>query len=181
MKLLPKTVARTVAVIALALGTVGVTGSPALAQTEDPRATVFPGNATTCEDAGLEGEILTPGVDFTYTGGGPDDQFVTIESVSEGTEVTGIVVKGGPNYNVYVPGTLGLPADPPWEDLRSPLNEGGNIPTISNWFVCGTPGDGNGNGNGDGDKCCPGLLGIFQLENIYQNSGYINGAHGWKH
>ncbi|WP_028662142.1 hypothetical protein [Saccharomonospora iraqiensis] len=127
------------------LGTASFAGAQVTPETDDNRATPMPGNATTCAQAGLEGTILTRGTDFQFTGGGPQDQFVTITSVSPGVEVTGIVVKGGPNYNVYVPGEAGtggevLPEDPPWEDLRSPFNQGGNIPTISNWFVCGTTG-----------------------------------------
>jgi hypothetical protein len=130
-------------VVGLALGTMGVTGSLAFAQTEDPRADRIPGNADTCEDAGLGGETLEPDEDFEFTGGGRDDQFVTIIRLADGVTVSGIVVKGGNAYNLYKPAESGgrLPDETPWENLRSPLNRGGNIPTISHWFVCGTTED----------------------------------------
>lgn len=122
----------------LALGVVLGGAATAQAATEDPLADKHEGNATTCEQAGLSGSVLAAG-DYTYARGKDNaDQFVDILSVSSGATVTGIVVKGGPNYNVYVPGENGLPADPPWTDLRSPLVGNGNIPTISHWFVCGT-------------------------------------------
>jgi LPXTG-motif cell wall-anchored protein len=87
----------------------------------DARATAYAGNATTCAHADLDGEIIAQG------GQGGQTMDVT---VPEGITLTGIVIKGGPNYNVY-PGNV-------LTDLHSPLVESGNIPQISHWFVCGT-------------------------------------------
>lgn len=137
---------RVVAVAATTLAVMaGTAGLAAAQETDDPRATPHPGNATTCtggqDPAGLSGDILMPGIDFTFTRGVDDvDQFVDILSLSPGVTVSGIVVKGGPNYNVYVPGEKGLPPTPPWTDLRSPLVGMGNVPAISHWFVCGMSG-----------------------------------------
>lgn len=128
-------------VVALALlgapliGVVGLS-SPALAgkgapAPNDPRATVVAGNITMCES----GSDVTASLTFTYDSTG---EFVTITDTG-GATVTTIYVKGGPNYNVYHPGQNGLSATPPWT-LRSPTNRGGQIPTISHWFACGTPG-----------------------------------------
>ena len=117
-------------------------GSSAVASaedTQDPRAIAHDGNVTTCGSAGVSGTLLKPVVDYQFTGGVPNvDQYVTITGVSGGVTVSAVVVKGGDGYNVYVPGRLGLPATPPWTNLRSPLNGGGNIPQISHWYVCGT-------------------------------------------
>ncbi len=67
---------------------------------------------------------------------------LNITAVNAGVTVTDIFVKGGPDYNLYEPGQRGLSATPPWSNLISPLNQGGNVPTISHWFACGTTGGG---------------------------------------
>lgn len=109
------------------------------AETTDPRATAHDGNAAKCADAGLLGEIIDPD-DLEYTDGEINvDQSVTITGVPDLVVVTGIVVKGGDAYNVYEPGKRGLPLTVPWEDLVAPLNDGGQQPALSHWFVCGTP------------------------------------------
>lgn len=121
----------------LALGVVLGGAATAQAATEDPRAELVEGNVTTCDQAGLSGSLLGAG-DFTYARGKDGvDQYLDILSVSAGITVTGIVVKGGPNYNLYVPGERELSATAPWSDLRSPLVGNDNIPAISHWFVCG--------------------------------------------
>jgi hypothetical protein len=89
----------------------------------DPRATAYPGNAVTCEDAGLDGEIIE--VEFQID---DSNRFLDIISVPSDVELTGIVVKGSNAYNVYGP-----EAD---LDLHAPLNPGG-IAGISHWYVCG--------------------------------------------
>lgn len=123
--------AATVAGTAMAGGALlATTTGASAADTDDPRAVAHDGNAVTCEQAGLPGELLDPGdVDYVISA---DGRFLTI--LAEHVFVTGVVVKGGPGYNVYDTSTLG---GPPWEDLRSPLNKGGNVPQISHWFACG--------------------------------------------
>jgi hypothetical protein len=71
-------------------------------------------------------------------GGEPNkDQYLTL-TAKPGVTVTGIVMKGGNGFNVYVPGEKGLEEAPgPWEKLYAPLNKGGNIPQISHWYACG--------------------------------------------
>lgn len=88
----------------------------------DPRAEAFPGNATTCDQAGLPGSIVD--VEFVS-----DGTFVTITSVPDGVPLTGTVIKGDQAYNVY-PGDVR-------NDMHSPINDGGNIPEITHWFSCG--------------------------------------------
>ncbi|TKG58709.1 hypothetical protein FCN18_37605 [Prauserella endophytica] len=129
---------RAVVVAALTAGLlVGSAVSASATAHEDPRAEIGEGNATTCEHAGLDGDLIDKGV-LTYEGGKHNvDQYVTITDVPGNVTVTGIVVKGGDRHNVYEPGKRGLPTTPPWTDLRSPLNKGGNIPAISHWYVCG--------------------------------------------
>lgn len=136
MRYTPRTMLATVtagAAVALGAGLFGA--GAAYATYDDPRATPNDGNAVTCEDAGLEGVDVT-GL-LTVEGGVPDvDQYLTVTAVEAGTVVTGIVVKGGNGYNVYVPGE-GLELLPPWEDLQSPLNGGHQVPQISHWYACG--------------------------------------------
>jgi len=92
-------------------------------QSGDVRATVHPGNAVTCEDAGLAGELID--VEFQVD---ETNHFIDIVSVPSDIELTGIVVKGGPAYNVYGPAeNLGL---------HSPLVPGG-VAEISHWYACG--------------------------------------------
>jgi hypothetical protein len=115
------------------------TASAAAPPSGDSRAVSHEGNATTCQDAGLAGSDITSHV--TFTGGVNNvDQNVNITAVDAGFTVTGIVVKGGDAYNVYVPGLLGLSAAPPWTGLHAPLVGANdqNVPAISHWFVCGT-------------------------------------------
>ncbi|WP_141997644.1 hypothetical protein [Amycolatopsis cihanbeyliensis] len=116
---------------------IGAAATAHATEAEDPRASGHEGNATTCAEAGLDGAVLSQ-EDLTFTGGTPNvDQYLSI-TAAEGGTVTGIVVKGGPRYNVYQPGSNGLSGTPPWEGLRAPLNNGGNIPQISHWYLCGT-------------------------------------------
>jgi hypothetical protein len=92
-------------------------------QSGDPRATVYPGNAVTCEDAGLAGEIVE--IEFVID---ESNHFIDIISVPSDIELTGTVVKGGNAYNVYGPEES--------LELHAPLNPGG-IAEISHWYVCG--------------------------------------------
>lgn len=99
------------------------------AWSSDARATAYDGNVTTCAEAGLSGDIIS----VSSSGGVENvDQYVDVTGVPEGYVLTGVVVKGGPGYNVYE----GLGALP-WEDLRAPLTKSGQLPAISHWFACG--------------------------------------------
>lgn len=105
--------------------------------TDDPRATPFLKNVDinhpeACTVGGLTGQTVHPN-EFTYTGG-DNEKHLNITAGPEGIKVTGIVVKGGDKFNVYLVGALG---EMPWNELRSPFNNGGNIPDISHWFGCG--------------------------------------------
>ncbi|XVS65623.1 hypothetical protein ACQPYE_06050 [Actinosynnema sp. CA-299493] len=125
----------------LALSATGLLGGTASATSETPlpgddRAVVGerknvdigqPGNA--CEVVGLPGEEMTlPAGTFTVEGVDID-----ITANPEGYVLTGVVVKGGPAYNVYTAAELG---DLAWEDLHPPLNASGTPAGISHWFVC---------------------------------------------
>ena len=105
--------------------------------TDDSRAKAYSGNVDinhkdACTVGGLTGSTISPG-QFTSSGG--DGQFLDITGLPAGVKVTGIVVKGGNAYNVYLADKLG--AALPWNDLRSPLNNGGKVPQISHWYGCG--------------------------------------------
>lgn len=119
---------------AVALGFAGVSYAAQPTDSGDPRANGFLGNAKTCAEAGLGGEIVPESdIDFTITG--DDKQFLNITDVDDEWVVTGIVVKGADRYNVYIPGAKGLSADPPWLLLQSALKND-KAPQISHWFVC---------------------------------------------
>ncbi|MPY97514.1 MAG: hypothetical protein GEU97_05845 [Actinophytocola sp.] len=141
--------------VGLSLG--AATAAQAEEAQEDPRATVHAGNIDgdqpgVCAKADLGGDVIAnrneEGEDLeliTIKRGELDDQqkYLDITAVADDVTVSAIVVKGGPNYNVYVPGEEGdggeaLSEIPPWEDLRAPLNDKGNIPALSHWFVCGS-------------------------------------------
>lgn len=131
--------------VGLSLG--AATAAHAATFEEDDRATIHTGNAKDCDDVGLDGSVIVQvdgeedlGTELIEYDGGAlnEDKYLDILSVKEGVEVTGIVVKGGDDANVYVPGEKGLEENPPWEDLRSPLNTGGKIPQISHWYICGS-------------------------------------------
>jgi hypothetical protein len=64
--------------------------------------------------------------------------YVTVTGIPQGETLVGVVVKGGDAYNVYLPDKF---SGFPWTELHSPINNGGNVPTISHWFACvsGTP------------------------------------------
>lgn len=94
----------------------------------DTRATSFEGNAVDCDDAGLAGTIIT----VTST---QDGTLIDITAVPAGKTVTGVVVKGGDAYNVYLPAALGAL---PWNDLHAPLNGSEGPAGISHWYVCAT-------------------------------------------
>ncbi|WHT18382.1 LPXTG cell wall anchor domain-containing protein [Crossiella sp. CA-258035] len=117
----------------LCLGLAGpAAAQPTATSAGDPRATAHPGNATTCAQAGLPGQLISGQLTLNISGG----SHLTVTAVPLGVTVTGIVVKGGDNHNVYLPGALGLL---PWPGLHSPLvGQKGNVPDISHWFACGT-------------------------------------------
>lgn len=138
--------------LAVGLALAGATAAHATYE-NDPRATehVYDDNAKTCADASLGGEVIAEvdgegGDDSSNFVISPDeneggdlneDQYLSILGVKPGVTVTGIVVKGGNGYNVYIPGEKELSENPPWMKLYAPLNDGGNIPQISHWYACG--------------------------------------------
>src|SRR4051794_7376995 len=144
-----------VGVVAMTVGlTSGLTTGPAGAADPTPsdsRATFVPGNVTTCAAAGFPDSIQVgspsntsasdanvSGVVKTNAGttqpGQGQELDVTLLNVS--VTVDAVVVKGGPAYNVYSNPAVLPPALGPDQHYISPLNPGGNVPTISHWFVC---------------------------------------------
>ncbi|WP_086837942.1 LPXTG cell wall anchor domain-containing protein [Amycolatopsis kentuckyensis] len=129
-----------VAVMALTTAALmGTAGSAFACVPGDDRATGTVGNATKCKDIGL-GKAVDVSDQLKVTGGTSKDQYLTVTGVAKGVTVAAIVVKGGNEYNTYVPGKKGLSANPPWEKLHAPMvgKDFKNVPQISHWFACGT-------------------------------------------
>jgi hypothetical protein len=120
----------------------------------DPRATFHSGNAVTCGQEGFASSIQVgaqgnnTATDGTVTGT-PGPNTGTIQpgkgeelnvTINGNPVIDAVVVKGGNGYNVYsnpavLPPTLASP-----QHYISPFNGGGNVPTLSHWFICYHPG-----------------------------------------
>jgi LPXTG-motif cell wall-anchored protein len=126
------------AVAALASLVLATSASADEPTTDDPRAVPFLKNVDinhpeACTVGGLTGTPIHPNK-FTYTGG--DNQLhLNITGLPADVKITGMLVKGGDKFNVYLADKLG--ATLPWNDLRAPFNNGGQLPEISHWFGCG--------------------------------------------
>ncbi|WP_410572583.1 LPXTG cell wall anchor domain-containing protein [Amycolatopsis sp. cmx-4-61] len=132
-----------VAVMALTTAALmGTAGAAFACVPGDDRATGTVGNATKCSDIGL-GKAVDVSDQLTVTGGTSKDQYLTVTGVAKGVTVAAIVVKGGNEFNTYVPGKKGLSATPPWEKLHAPMvgRDYKNVPQISHWFACGVKKD----------------------------------------
>ena len=132
-----------------------------------PPARVFhEGNATACSggkhSAGLSGVIISPpGTGATGTVS-PNGKELTV-TITDGFTASGIVVKGGDNFNVYVgpfvgPTTIGPMISPPVGQ--------GNTPAISHWFVCG-----------GASTSIPGTASITSLVHLDGTHAVIDNAH----
>jgi hypothetical protein len=139
-----------VSAVALVAGlTVALTaGSAGAASPSDPRADFHSGNVVNCGQIGLPDDTLA----FANGTGSIDDgnvsgvvvngTTVNVDDPAPGVVIHAVVVKGGPAYNVYSTNSGTPPGNhvPPAEDLPteyiSPLNGGGNVPTVSHWFIC---------------------------------------------
>jgi len=128
-------------------------GAAANPQPSDSRATMVAGNVTTCAGAGFAGDIQ---VGSSSNGNASDANISGVVKTNAGTtqpgvgqevditrinpvQIDAVIVKGGPAYNVYSNASVLPPALGPDHHYISPLNPGGNVPTISHWFVCYTP------------------------------------------
>ncbi len=107
----------------------------------DDRASAHAGNvvAADCPELFPGSTAVAQGdIDFT---GGDDTDGVDITEMPDGVEVAGVIVKGGPAYNVYPADALG---DLPWEGLHAPLVPSGKPAAVSHWFVCAAEQGGGG-------------------------------------
>jgi hypothetical protein len=99
----------------------------------DDRATAHAGNVVAADCAELfPGSSAVAQGDIDFSGGDNTDG-VDITGVPEGVQIVGVVVKGGPAYNVYADLD-----DLPWHGLHAPLVPSGKPAAVSHWFVCGT-------------------------------------------
>ena len=112
-------------------------------------ATTYDGNTSgegnsSCSALGLgstgwkvDGAYSQSVTGYRFTVSGSEKQFLAFAPVAGTTPTTSIlavIVKGGPAYNVYR--YTGQTSD---AGLTSPVNGGGNIPTISHYVVCYGP------------------------------------------
>ncbi|MER7471732.1 hypothetical protein [Micromonospora sp. NPDC000018] len=118
----------------------GVASAAAASAIPAPPPRLVGGNITTCEEAGLDGEIIlqsTTGQSASNaagTGTVSADGLTLDVTINAGFTATGIAVKGGPNANVYTGPFVGPILV---EDMEAPTNPGEQQPQISHWFVCG--------------------------------------------
>ncbi len=117
------------AVASLAFAPIALAGPDKPPVVADDRAVAFDGDNVdinhkdACTVGGLTGTPIAP-EKFTFTGG-KDQLDLDITAAPANVTVTGVVVKGSDAYNVYLAAKLGAL---PWNDLRSPVNNGGNVP-----------------------------------------------------
>jgi hypothetical protein len=140
------------AAIALSAGWSQASAAPqAQSSSSDARARLVGGNVTTCAGVGFASDvqigsssngnagdahvagIVKTNAGMTHQGQGQELDVVTIGT---GFVVDAVVVKGGPAYNLYTSPSVLPPILGPDQHFISPLNHGGNVPTISHWFVC---------------------------------------------
>ncbi|MCG8925364.1 LPXTG cell wall anchor domain-containing protein [Lentzea sp. CC55] len=106
--------------------------------TDDPRAQPFfqfvdVNHPDACAVGGLSGNVVLPG-EFVHTGG-DNQKHLNITGLPEDVQVTGMLVKAGDVFNVYLADELGDTL--PWNELRAPVVDGGALPEIGQWFGCG--------------------------------------------
>lgn len=127
---------------AVALGAVAAIGMvlAATAARADPAPTprFVAGNVANCQQAGLSGSVLFGSAGFPSnpaagSGTVSSDGLTLDVTIKAGFTASGIVVKGGPNSNVYDGPFVGPTTI---TGMQSPLFDK-NIPAISHWFVCG--------------------------------------------
>ncbi len=132
--------------LTIALAMLGFIGTAGADSPSDQRATFHDGNVTTCAEVGFGGDQIlgsggsgqssgtvtqTPDGSIVvtisdHTGGG--QQIDVVLDPSSGVVIDTIIVKGGNGYNQY-PGNV-------LDGLIPPLNNGGQVPAISHWFLC---------------------------------------------
>ena len=86
-----------------------------------------------CTVGGLTGTPIHP-TKFTYAGG-DNQQNLDITALPADFKVTGMVVRAGDVFNVYLAGKLGEAL--PWKGLRAPVVGDADLPEIGEWFGCG--------------------------------------------
>jgi hypothetical protein len=139
-------------VATLAVGmTVALSGVASADSPSDERATFHDGNATTCADVELGSDTQVgadanspasdanvSGVVVTNAGSIQPGQGEEVNVTILGTNVVidAVVVKGGNGFNVYSDPSVLPPALQPPQHYISPLNNGGNVPAVSHWFIC---------------------------------------------
>jgi hypothetical protein len=125
----------TVVVGTALFGTLAATADPpADPVAGDDRATAYPGNVVEADCPTLfPGSTSVALTDLTFSVDATGT-YLDITAVDADVEVAGVVVKGGPAYNVYEVADLG---DLAWLDLHSPLVSSGAPAQISHWFACG--------------------------------------------
>jgi hypothetical protein len=137
---------------AAVFASVGWPQAPAAAQSpSDSRARFVEGNVTTCAGVGFAADLQVGSSSNTSAGDAHvvgtvktnagaahagQGQELDVATLGTGFVIDAIVVKGGPAYNVYTNPSVLPPALGPDQHYISPFNHGGNVPTISHWFIC---------------------------------------------
>lgn len=120
----------------------------------DPRATAaVSGNVTTCSAVGLSGDTVVGSSSNANAGdanisgtvaanassvqpGSGQEVNIAVTGTPGTVVIDAVVIKGGNGYNTYTNPTYLPPMLQPRQHYIPALNNGGNVPTISHWFVC---------------------------------------------
>jgi hypothetical protein len=110
-----------------ALASIGLVS--ALSSGSAPAQTESNGNVTTCAQIGLAGDTQVAGSGDENIGITADDSSITVSIIGSGVVIDAVVVKGGPNANIYEPGGEGT--------FSTPTNPANGQPYgLSHYFVC---------------------------------------------
>jgi hypothetical protein len=98
-------------------------GTPAVPQT------LSDGNVTTCAQVGFGNDTQVEGSGDSNVGIAASGSSITVDILGSGVVIDAVVVKGGPNANIYAPGGEGT--------FSTPTNPANGQPYgLSHYFAC---------------------------------------------
>jgi len=151
-------------------------GAAARADTaSDSRATLVPGNSTTCSQVGAPAGDAFIGSESNSSSGdvsgvvkpnsGPihpgQGSELDVTLSNNAATIDAVVVKGGNSANVYTNKQFLPPQLPPDQHYISPFTGNNQVPAVSHWFVCY-----KASGTSDLPVGAPGIFGLAAVAGI---------------